>query len=61
VVVITGASSGIGEYYAYEMCNRNAKVVLVARREEKLLKVKSNCKSKHDPLVYVLDLNQVNF
>ena len=39
VVVITGASSGIGEASAIKFAKKNAKVVLVARRKEKLLQV----------------------
>jgi len=39
VVVITGASSGIGEAAAIKFAKKNAKVVLVARRKEKLLQV----------------------
>ena len=39
MVVITGASSGIGEAAAIKFAKKNAKVVLVARRREKLLQV----------------------
>jgi len=39
VVVITGASSGIGEAAAIKFAKKNAKVVLVARSREKLLQV----------------------
>ena len=39
VVVITGASSGIGEESAIRFAKKGAKVVLVARRKEKLLHV----------------------
>ena len=39
VVLITGASSGIGEASAIKFAKKNAKVVLVARRKEKLLKL----------------------
>jgi len=39
VVVITGASSGIGKAAAIKFAKKNAKVVLVARRREKLLQV----------------------
>jgi len=39
VVVITGASCGIGEASAIKFARKNAKVVLVARRKEKLLQV----------------------
>lgn len=40
VVVITGASSGIGEASAIQFAKKGANVVLVARREDKLLAVK---------------------
>ena len=39
VVVITGASSGIGKASAIKFAKKNAKVVLVTRRKEKLLQV----------------------
>lgn len=36
VVILTGASSGIGESTAKELANQGARVVLAARREERL-------------------------
>ena len=39
VVVITGASSGIGEASAIKFAEKNAKIVMVGRRKEKLLDV----------------------
>ncbi|CAM6014500.1 unnamed protein product [Sphagnum balticum] len=43
VVVITGASSGIGECLALEYADRGAKVVLAARRENRLREVAEKC------------------
>lgn len=40
VVIITGASSGIGKACALEFAGKGAKVVLAARNEDELLKVK---------------------
>ena len=42
VVVITGASSGIGEATAVEFAKRKSSIVLVARRKENLVAVEKN-------------------
>jgi NADP-dependent 3-hydroxy acid dehydrogenase YdfG len=39
VVLVTGASSGIGEAVAHELVQRGAKVVLCGRRADRLEKV----------------------
>lgn len=44
VVVITGASSGIGRATAIEFAKRNSKIVLAARNVEKLEKVAAECR-----------------
>nr|CAN76088.1 hypothetical protein VITISV_028806 [Vitis vinifera] len=44
VVIITGASSGIGEQVAYEYAKKGAKLVLVARRENRLLGIGENAR-----------------
>jgi short-subunit dehydrogenase len=42
-VWITGASSGIGEYLAYEFNRHGAYVVLSARNSKELERVKQSC------------------
>jgi len=58
VVVITGASSGIGEASAIKFAKKNAKVVLVARRKEKLLQVQKEISQYTDStLVHQCDVS----
>jgi len=44
-VVITGASSGIGRAAAYEFAHRGARLVIAARRAERLDEVAHECRS----------------
>lgn len=53
VVLITGASSGIGECLAYEYAKREAFLVIVARREERLQKVAEKARGIGSPDVFV--------
>ncbi|TLS35971.1 SDR family oxidoreductase [Pseudalkalibacillus caeni] len=48
VAIVTGASSGIGEAIAKHLADEGAKVVLAARREEKLADLSSNINEKND-------------
>ncbi|MBD2872489.1 SDR family oxidoreductase [Paenibacillus arenilitoris] len=52
VVVITGASSGIGEATAKELAAKGAKLVLAARRENRLHKIQSEIESKGGTAIY---------
>ena len=60
IVWITGASSGIGEFFAYELNKRGAKLIISARRIEELERVKNNCKSNNEIIVVSLDLLNYN-
>ncbi len=57
VVWITGASSGIGEALTRHLSTFNCKLILSARREEELERVKKECQGNHDKIaVLPLDL-----
>ena len=52
VVILTGASSGIGESTAKELANQGAKVVLAARREERLKAIVESIEKQGGIAVY---------
>ena len=53
VVIVTGASSGIGKAIAFEYAKNGAKVVLAARNTEKLLRIKLDIEKSGGTAVYV--------
>ncbi|KAI3943611.1 hypothetical protein MKX01_039239 [Papaver californicum] len=61
VVLITGASSGIGEFLAYAYAKKGARLVLVARRENRLREVADKAKKHGSPdvLVCAADVSKV--
>ncbi len=46
VIIVTGASSGIGRACAFEFANNNARIVLASRRGEELIKIENKIKEK---------------
>ncbi|KAJ4974634.1 hypothetical protein NE237_007808 [Protea cynaroides] len=62
VVVITGASSGIGEHLAYEYAKKGAHLALIARRKESLGQVaaKAGQLGSPDVLVIPADVSKVD-
>ncbi|XP_076654496.1 dehydrogenase/reductase SDR family protein 7-like [Halictus rubicundus] len=66
VVMITGASSGLGEALAHAFYNCGCKVILVSRRKEQLERVKSalidthHTIPTHPPIVLPLDITNIN-
>ncbi|KAF7834016.1 11-beta-hydroxysteroid dehydrogenase 1B-like [Senna tora] len=61
VVLITGASSGIGEHLAYEYGRRGSRLALVARRENRLREVAEKAMSEGSPevITIVADVSRV--
>ncbi|XP_039067897.1 11-beta-hydroxysteroid dehydrogenase-like 6 [Hibiscus syriacus] len=49
VILITGASSGVGEHVAYEYARRGARLALVARRQGQLQQVGDVCEMSGSP------------
>ncbi|KAK3035855.1 hypothetical protein RJ639_032992 [Escallonia herrerae] len=62
VVLITGASSGIGEHLAYEYAKKGACLVLVARRESRLREVADRARKlgSSDVLLVCADVSDIN-
>lgn len=66
VVMVTGASSGLGEALAHAFYNCGCKVILVSRRKEQLERVKTalinthHTIPTHPPVVLPLDITNIN-
>lgn len=54
--MITGASSGIGEALTYQVAQKGAKLILSARRESELKRVKAGCPAQSEIAILPLDL-----
>lgn len=52
VVIITGASSGIGEATAKELASKGAKLVLAARREDRIKKLQEEIQNSGGQAIY---------
>ncbi|XP_066599516.1 dehydrogenase/reductase SDR family protein 7-like [Prorops nasuta] len=66
VVMITGASSGLGESLAHLFYSCGCKIILVSRRRKELEKVRNDIMNTHQtvtthpPIVLTLDLTEIN-
>ena len=56
--IVTGASSGIGASIARILSEKGYEVILVARREDRLLEVQKSLKTKSE--IFVCDLSDLN-
>ncbi len=60
-VVVTGASSGIGEALAIEAAQRGARVAIIARRADRLTEVLERCQeSSPNSIMVVADLSELD-
>lgn len=61
VIFITGASGGLGEQISYLAAQHGATVILAARRQERLLRIKERCASYSGKVfAYQLDISDRN-
>lgn len=60
VVVITGASAGIGKALAYELAKEGCKLVLAARSTEKLEKISEELQSKYKSEILIVPTDVSN-
>lgn len=61
-VLITGASSGIGKAFAYELAKKDVQLILTARSENKLEQISNDLQSKYkiDVSYIIADLTEIN-
>ena len=61
-VIITGASTGIGEHMAYHYAQLGANILIMARREHRLQKVVENCRKfgHKDGKYYFISLDMMD-
>jgi dehydrogenase/reductase SDR family protein 7B len=60
VAWITGASAGIGEAVAYALHQEGARLIISARREEKLQALKERCGNPDSIVILPLDLEEMD-
>lgn len=58
VILITGASSGLGRALAIALSQQGAQLVLIGRNQQELTETARHCQPVHPPLVLVGDVSQ---
>jgi len=56
-VWVTGASSGIGEFMVYRLSELGANIIISARRETELERVRKNCQYPDKVKIYTMDFS----
>jgi len=59
-VLITGASSGIGEAFAHNLAKKGANLILTARSEDKLAQVADELREKYRISVHVFPVDLIS-
>jgi dehydrogenase/reductase SDR family member 7B len=59
IVWITGASSGIGEALTYSFNSEGSHVIISARREDELVRVKKSCQFPDNVTIAVMDITDM--
>ena len=58
-VIITGASSGLGEEVAYQLSKQGANLILLARRMNELERVREKClKNTENVKIFSVDVSE---
>ena len=57
IVLITGASSGIGNACAEAFASKGAKLILCARRKDRLSEIKKSLLKKYDVKIFIVQLD----
>lgn len=60
IVFITGASSGIGQACATLFAEKGAKLLLCARRKDRLLEIKTQLEHEHNTHIHIFELDVQN-
>ena len=60
VCIVTGASAGIGRATAELFCREGAKVVAVARREERLRELAEECKNLPGEMTWYAEIGRAH-